>query len=843
MAQPSPYVPGFDFSGFQASNPTTPLPGTAVDAELAAISTTTIEIVARLAVIQRDDAELTNKFVHWDGLDDYIRRLLGQIADITAVLDAAIAAAAASAASAVDSAGFAANAAASAVDANLSESGAAGAALSSATSAQLAANSAAAILATPTGNTKFYATKADMDADVTPAINTGGVVTNDPTPANNPPTIWRKSAVAGVAGWALGADRLGPMEAKIKPTDELDMPPNTLGITFTSLNDMVGGGFDQEMNAWLFGTLHTRGNHQITNTDDSTVIFEVITANGFVALRISTDGLSDFIPGGGGSGGGSTVAAALGADIVHIILRGQSLWQGAESVPAISTPALGYGGLMFGGYGVRSWDYLAFPLNPELRPDTKFNLVPLAESDNGGVGETVASGLVAQLKDMIVGHYKTGNRATGQQFLVTFPDQGGRLLDEIRKTPTLPDGIGAYYATAIDDIRRAKTAAAALGKTYAVLLVDFGQGEANGLSQMTRGGAILPFATFWPQYRDQLLQFRADMEADAKVITSQTGRIPLISYETEGPLVSHAQLMATDASPGLLQVVGPHYDTPTALNSHYQTPVIHGNEIHRSADGTRHMGCRHGKWIARQYLFGERTIPMRITGARYVGANQVVVDIQTPRPPVVIDTTWLPAQTAAMGFSIWSGIEEAAVPSVLVTKVEVAGPAQLKLTLAGALPVTPRLHYARAATTDPIATPLVAYQDGAGVIWGYATKELVFAGLIKSTLQPLVDEGCFYANNTTAPRVLNRALIIRSIVETGGQTKLIGQVNELGAGAAFLAGDIIQPMRGDPFGNIRDSDNEYCPLTFSDNTYGTRAGLNYPMWNWLSTEMDMEIKL
>lgn len=88
---------------------------------------------------------------------------------------------------------------------------------------------------------------------------------------------------------------------------------------------------------------------------------------------------------------------------------------------------------------------------------------------------------------------------------------------------------------------------------------------------------------------------------------------------------------------------------------------------------------------------------------------------------------------------------------------------------------------------------------------------------------------------------MNRALIIRDVQEVAGQTKLIGHINEVGVGAAFLPGDIICPMRGDPYGNIRDSDNEYCPLTFSDSAYGTRAGQRYPMWNWLSTDLDVEI--
>lgn len=95
MAQPTPYTPGYDFSGYQANNPTAPLPGWAVDQELSSISLTTNQTITRLAIIQRDDGDLTNKIVHWDSLDDYLRGLLLDATNLSEAIARAEAAAAA----------------------------------------------------------------------------------------------------------------------------------------------------------------------------------------------------------------------------------------------------------------------------------------------------------------------------------------------------------------------------------------------------------------------------------------------------------------------------------------------------------------------------------------------------------------------------------------------------------------------------------------------------------------------------------------------------------------------------------------------------------------------------
>lgn len=68
MAQPAPYNRAYNFSNWQAGNPTVPLPGTQVDIELSRVKLVTDQIRAALAFIQRDDLALANASVGLDQL-------------------------------------------------------------------------------------------------------------------------------------------------------------------------------------------------------------------------------------------------------------------------------------------------------------------------------------------------------------------------------------------------------------------------------------------------------------------------------------------------------------------------------------------------------------------------------------------------------------------------------------------------------------------------------------------------------------------------------------------------------------------------------------------------------
>jgi hypothetical protein len=68
VAQPTPYERAYDFEGFQAANPNDPLPANKIHDETDALELTLGQIIANLALLQRDDGKLKNGIVTPDSL-------------------------------------------------------------------------------------------------------------------------------------------------------------------------------------------------------------------------------------------------------------------------------------------------------------------------------------------------------------------------------------------------------------------------------------------------------------------------------------------------------------------------------------------------------------------------------------------------------------------------------------------------------------------------------------------------------------------------------------------------------------------------------------------------------
>lgn len=68
VSAPTPYSLSYDFTAFQTSNPSTPLPADKIEIEYNNVSTTTGEIIRNLGYIQRTDGELANSSVGNDQL-------------------------------------------------------------------------------------------------------------------------------------------------------------------------------------------------------------------------------------------------------------------------------------------------------------------------------------------------------------------------------------------------------------------------------------------------------------------------------------------------------------------------------------------------------------------------------------------------------------------------------------------------------------------------------------------------------------------------------------------------------------------------------------------------------
>lgn len=75
MADPIKYTVTFDFSGWQASNPSDPLPGTSIDDQFAGIATSTDEIVEAIKDVRRSDGALQNGIVTPESLSAAVEEL------------------------------------------------------------------------------------------------------------------------------------------------------------------------------------------------------------------------------------------------------------------------------------------------------------------------------------------------------------------------------------------------------------------------------------------------------------------------------------------------------------------------------------------------------------------------------------------------------------------------------------------------------------------------------------------------------------------------------------------------------------------------------------------------
>ena len=532
--------------------------------------------------------------------------------------------------------------------------------------------------------------------------------------------------------------------------------------------------------------------------------------------------------------------------ISGIWMMGQSLCDGSESLPIVSTADTGFGNYAF-QRGVRTWLPKDNSSTPEKRAAEQFALVPLRAQANGGLGETVANGLADHLSSSLVAEKKGM-----PHHLVACAGQGGRQIQELSSAdlsndPRTPDSRrhgGGYYRTSLDDAQRAVERAKSMGVSFRIEALYWMQGEGNGGPTggivPTRWDAEIPRAQGLAWYRDQLIAYRKQWSADLCSITGQSSELPMFTYQTLGP-AGDAQLMAADAD-SHIHMVGPHYAVSSAINSR-TTLGRHGDPIHLSADGERWWGEQVGKVMHRVLHLGEKWQPLRPRDAKLAETrDSLVIEFTVPRPPLVVDTEFLSRQEIATsgGYSSLAGfqVRDKTGQTLALTAVEVESPTSLLIRFAKPLPADQscRVSYGHPFTSalDSIA----AIRKGPETE-GQATEELVLTSSISKALKPLTDEGAFFVTNLSGP---NTRVAIRQVREENGVTVLRYEPRELRNGTPFVVGQPIVAQRSFSYGNVRDSDPERSVHTFADNTYGTRAGQPYPLWNWCILFSDLSVK-
>ncbi|RBP44641.1 hypothetical protein DES53_104463 [Roseimicrobium gellanilyticum] len=549
------------------------------------------------------------------------------------------------------------------------------------------------------------------------------------------------------------------------------------------------------------------------------------------------------------------------ATIQGLWMMGQSLCEGAESLPLVTTKDTGWGNYSF-ARGVRTWKYGDNAATPEKRPDEQFAFVPLKATVEGGLGETIANGMADTLKELLIVESSIHGRGfppitrnSAPHFLVSYAGQGGRQIQELAKAdlstdPRTPENRqhgGGYYKTSLDDARRAVKQAAAMGEKFSIRALCWMQGEANGGPtggiKPTRWDEELPRAQGLEWYRDQLIAYRKQWSDDLRSITGQTGQIYMLTYQTLGP-AGEAQLMASDKDLNII-MVGPHYAMPSAINSR-RTGGIYGDPIHLSADAERWLGAQMGKVLS--HTLSGLWKPLRPNKAQLDATrSSILLDFVVPVPPLVLDETFLPRQENAMsgGYASLYGFQvrdEKGVAQPL-TAVELGPPFVLQPGFASP-PTSIRLHFASPLPAGekyvinyghPNAGELgaiAAFRNGP-VVEGQPTMEMILEGDLSKKLKPLTDEGAFYVSNTATGRA-NTRVPIRKVIFENGDTFLQFEVRELRNGVAFNAGQTVVAQRPFTYGNLRDSDTRGSSPSqvFGDSGYGTRAGQPYPAWNW-----------
>lgn len=528
--------------------------------------------------------------------------------------------------------------------------------------------------------------------------------------------------------------------------------------------------------------------------------------------------------------------------IAGLWLMGQSLCDGSESLPIVTTTDPGWGNLAF-KRGVRTWTQADHGATPEKRANSEFAFVPLVAAANGGLGETMANGLADHLKASLVRANQAQAKTTTPHFLVAYAGQGGRTIEELsvadestdQRTTAAKQAGGGYYKTSLDDARRAVQQAKSQGKDFRIAALVWMQGEGNG---GPTGGIVpsrwldeVPYPKGQQWYRDRLIAYRKQWSQDLCAITKQAGEIPMFTYQTLGP-AGDAQLMAADDD-AQITMVGPHYMVPSALNSRY-SETRRGAAIHLTADGERWYGEQVAKVMRRVLVEGVDWQPLRPHRAwTDASRTSVFVEMSVPRPPLVLEEKFLPRQQSEVGthFSSLAGflIRDGTGGTAAITAVEVESPTRVRIRLAKPMGTGAPCYINYGQPQAGALGAVTGIRKGPDVI-GQPTTELLVAGGLSEGLKSLLAEGAFYATSLTGS--VYAQATIRAVQEEKGSTVLRYEDSELRNNTAFAVGQTLTAQRLFSYGNLHDSDAEPAIYSFADKTYGTRAGQPYPMWNW-----------
>lgn len=334
--------------------------------------------------------------------------------------------------------------------------------------------------------------------------------------------------------------------------------------------------------------------------------------------------------------------------IHHVLSTGQSLAVGALGSPPLSVTQP-YDNLMFAGGAIPGAGGLGA-------------LVPLVEGTGTGV-ETPSSGFANLVTKL------ARDAGKSHDLLISVHAVGGAPYRLVAKGT-------APYAQGMAEVAAGMRLARERGDTYDVTAVTSAHGASDHVERNTH-------------YREDLIAWQRDYEADVKAFTGQATPVPLFHtqyssftiYDATSEIPA-AQLRAHVEAPGKVILVGPRY------------PLLYGPDgVHLTNDGYRLMGEQYAKAYRRVVVERGTWEPVRPKTVARAGAV-ITVTFFVPAPPLVLDTTRA-VDPGHMGFEYVD--EGPATPSI--ASVAVSAPDTVTITLSEE-PTAPngRLRYAYAGT-------------------------------------------------------------------------------------------------------------------------------------------------
>ena len=347
------------------------------------------------------------------------------------------------------------------------------------------------------------------------------------------------------------------------------------------------------------------------------------------------------------------------ANVNFVPIFGQSLSVGAAATPIITSERKYEAGIKF-NVGIRC-------SKKEVSAFTSF--VPLVEEvsgatvDSAGVGETVASGCVEQLLELLckeVGISPYSKYWNNHKFLFGSFGAGSSTIAMLTEIPT--SGIG-YYQGVVNAMQAAKNICDNNGWTLNIPAWIWIQGETDMKSGVATSKDI---------YKQKLQQLAAQFDSDAKRITGQSNEVKCICYQTASQNIWNNTPNYTstimDVPTAQMELIRDN-NMFVASNPVYILDHSEKEPIHLSAIGEKMMGLYCG--ISLKSVIDGTYNKKGVTPATYsISENTVILKCNVPCPPLKIDKTWV-KEIDNLGFKLLTSENVDIIQSVEVFDDEI----------------------------------------------------------------------------------------------------------------------------------------------------------------------------